>query len=143
MLIFSCLNARRCWPLFGLCAALLGNAAFAGDVLAVTDSRHPLRVPAGVRVIALDEPARIEAQLAANLPADPSRSAAIVRERLREGGRALQRRIATGYQGVVDAWSLGVATIPAVIVNSRYVVYGEPDVAKAIARIEAYRSAQP
>lgn len=143
MLIFSRLKAWRCWLLFGLCAVLLGNTVFAADILVVTDSRHLLRVPEGVRVIVLDEPARIEAQLAADLPADPSRSAAIVRERLEQGGEALQQRIMAGYQGVVDAWSLGVVTVPAVIVDGRYVVYGEPDVAKALARIEAYRSVQP
>ncbi|NQD96830.1 DUF1525 domain-containing protein, partial [Pseudomonas sp. CrR25] len=43
----------------------------------------------------------------------------------------------------VDAWSLGVTTIPAVIVDHRYVVYGEPDVAKAAALIEAHRRTQP
>ncbi|CAM5209181.1 MULTISPECIES: TIGR03757 family integrating conjugative element protein [Alcaligenaceae] len=143
MLIFSRFNAWCCWLLISLCVALLSNLAFAADVLAVVDSRHPLQVPAGVRIIVLDEPARIEAQLAANLPADPSRSAAIVRERLERGGEALRHRIATSYRGVVDAWSLGVTTIPAVIVDGRYVVYGEPDIAKAIARIEAHRSAQP
>jgi len=55
----------------------------------------------------------------------------------------LQRRIATAYQGVADAWSLGITTIPAVVVDQRYVVYGEPDVARAIARIEQHRRAEP
>ena len=38
---------------------------------------------------------------------------------------------------------LGIAKIPAVVVDRRYVVYGEPDVSRAVARINAYRSTQP
>lgn len=66
-----------------------------------------------------------------------------MQQRLKDGGNALQARLGMAYQGVVDAWSLGVTTIPAVIVDRLYVVYGEPDVAKAVALIEAHRRAQP
>ena len=54
-----------------------------------------------------------------------------------------KRRIGHAYQGVADAWGLGITKIPAVVVDHRYVVYGEPDVARAVARINAYRSTQP
>ena len=58
--------------------------------------------------------------------------------------RALRNgRIGHAYQGVADAWGLGIAKIPAVVVDRRYVVYGEPDVSRAVARINAYRSTQP
>ncbi|OCX15336.1 TIGR03757 family integrating conjugative element protein [Ectopseudomonas hydrolytica] len=134
----------RKYPLAtALCAALLGPLAQADDIVVVTDSQHPVHVPSGVRLIELDQPARIKAELSAHLPADPARSAALVQRRLGDGGIELQQRIGSAYQGVVDAWSLGVTTIPAVIVNRRYVVYGEPDVAAAVALIEAHRRAQP
>ena len=77
----------------GLCAALLGPIAAAADVLIVTDSRHPVQAPAGVRIIELDQATRIEVELAAHLPADPQQAAALVRQRLHDGGEALQRRI--------------------------------------------------
>lgn len=137
-------STHRQYPLaVGLCAVLLGPLAWADDIIVVTDSRHPVRVPAEARVIELDLPARIEAELAAGLPDDATRSAALVQQRLKDGGAALQRRVNAAYQGVVDAWSFGVTTIPAVIVDRRYVVYGEPDVEAAVARIETYRRAQP
>ena len=126
-----------------LCAALLCPVASAVDVLVVTDSRHPVQAPAGARVIELDQATRIEAELASHLPTDPQQAEALVRQRLREGGEALQRRIGHAYQGVADAWGLGITKIPAVVVDHRYVVYGEPDVARAVARINAYRSTQP
>jgi len=88
-------------------------------------------------------PSRIEAELSAGLPADPGQAEAIAQRRLREGKETLQRRLGAAYQGVTDAWDLGVAKVPAVVVDRRYVVYGEPDVARAVARIDAYRSTRP
>ncbi|QPI43570.1 TIGR03757 family integrating conjugative element protein [Pectobacterium aroidearum] len=123
--------------------ALLSPLAQAADVVVVSDTRHPVQNLGNTRLIELDSPSRIEAELAANLPQDPAHATIIVQQRLREGGTALQQRINEAYQDVVDAWSLGITTLPAVIVDQRYVVYGEPDVAKAVARINTYRRAQP
>ena len=118
-------------------------ATLATDVLVITDSCHPVRTMGGERLIELDEAPRIEAELSAALPADPDQATAIARRRLNQGGADLQHRIASAYQGVTDAWSLGITSIPAVVVDRRYVVYGEPDVARAIARIEQHRRTQP
>lgn len=115
----------------------------AAEVLVITDSGHPVQVAAGTRVIELDLPARIEAELAARLPTDPTQAAAIVQQRLREGGQDLQRRLGRAYQDVTQAWGMGITKVPAVVVDRRYVVYGEPDVAHAAARIETYRRTQP
>ncbi len=137
------------WRTLGLAVALPASlavfspATFAADVLVVTDSHHPVKAMGGERLIELDEAPRIKAELSASLPTDPDQAAAIVKRRLSNGGADLQRRIASAYQGVTDAWSLGITSIPAVVVDQRYVVYGEPDVARAIARIEQHRRAQP
>ena len=137
------------WRTLGLVVALPASLAvfstvtFAADVLVVTDSHHPVKTMGGERLIELDEGPRIEAELSAQLPADPEQATAIVKRRLNNGGADLQRRIASAYQGVADAWSLGVTSIPAVVVDQRYVVYGEPDVARAVARIEQRRRTQP
>ena len=128
---------------WGVVLSVFSTAATAAEVLVITDSGHPVRVAAGTRVIELDLPVRIEAELAAGLPADPARASAIVQQRLREGGQDLQRRIGRAYQDVADAWGQGIAKVPAVVVDRRYVVYGESDVARAAARIETYRRTQP
>jgi len=124
------------------CMALFSPLAVA-DVLIVTDSHHPIKTMGGERVVELDLPGRIEAELSVGLPADPGQAEAIVQQRLREGDETLQRRIGRAYQDVADAWGLGIARIPAVVVDRRYVVYGEPDVARAVTRIDAYRSIRP
>ncbi|MBO9333143.1 TIGR03757 family integrating conjugative element protein [Achromobacter pulmonis] len=137
----------RLWPavqfIAGVYATLAAPLALADDVIVVTDSRHPVTAPANARVIELDRAARLEAKLSADLPSDPERAAALVQQRLRDGGEKLQRELAAAYQSIADAWSLGVTTLPAVVLNQRYVLYGEPDVARAVARIEAYRRTQP
>jgi integrating conjugative element protein (TIGR03757 family) len=130
-------QARRLVP---LCAALICQNA-AAEVLVVTDSRHPVEAASGARIVELDLPTRIEAELSATLPADPDRAAAIARQRLDD--KALQRRLRQAYQDVADVWGLGVGTIPAVVVDRRFVIYGEADTARAVARIEQYRRMHP
>ena len=124
-------------------SSVFSTAAAAAEVLVITDSGHPVQVAAGTRVIELDLPARIEAELAAGLPTDPTQAAAIVQQRLRDGGQDLQRRLGRAYQDVAQAWGLGITKVPAVVVDRRYVVYGETDVPRALARIEEYRRMQP
>ena len=113
--------------------------AVAEEIWVVTDHHHPVSSSQGVRVIYLDAPAQLKRELSARLPHDRTRAEALARERLRQGGDESHRRLALAYQGVTDAWMLGVTKIPAVIVDRRYVVYGEPDVRRAAALIQEYR----
>jgi integrating conjugative element protein (TIGR03757 family) len=131
------------WVALCLAATLAASStgAFATVILVVTDSHHPVKPMGEERVVKLDEPIRIEAELSAGLPNHPERAAALAQQRLNNG--ELQRRLVQAYQVVADAWGLGIAKVPAVVVDRRYVVYGEPDVARAVARIEAHRRSQP
>ncbi|APQ11070.1 integrating conjugative element protein [Pseudomonas oryzihabitans] len=111
------------------------------DVLAITDHAHPLTNLAGARVVLLDTPERLEQQLSEGLPADPRQAAALMQKRLRSASaQQLGRDLVKTHQDVADAWSLGVTKVPAVVVERRYVVYGQPDVAAAVASIARYRS---
>ncbi|UXS01839.1 TIGR03757 family integrating conjugative element protein [Agrobacterium tumefaciens] len=123
--------------------ALASQAASAAEVTVFTDRSVELKSADSATVVRLDAAQEIESSLAAGLPADPHRAQAIVQERLQQGGVQLQRDLASAWQGVADAWSLSISTVPAIVVDRRYVIYGEPDVAQAVARIEAYRRAQP
>ncbi|UBT80425.1 TIGR03757 family integrating conjugative element protein [Pseudomonas amygdali] len=125
--------------------ATLGSvAANAQEVWVVTNSGNPVTGKATVnRLIELDMPQRFEAELAAQLPSDPQRAAALVQQRLQQGGQPLQKRMRAAYQGVADAWSLGITTLPAVVVDQRYVVYGESDLDKALARVAQHRKDKP
>lgn len=125
-----------------LAIALCASAASAMDIWVITDRQHPVQGTPD-RLIELDAPARIEAELSTDLPSDVQQASLLVQQRLKHGGPALEQRLARTYQDVTDAWSLGITSLPAIVVDQRYVVYGEPGVATAIARIEAYRRTQP
>lgn len=111
------------------------------DVLAISDAAHPLINSVGARVVLLDSPERLEQQLSEGLPADPRQAAAIMQQRMRSASaQQLGRDLAKAHQDVADVWSLGVTKLPAVVVDRQYVVYGQPDVAAAVASIERFRS---
>lgn len=93
------------------------------------------QVPADATVVELDAPARLDQRLSQGLPADPKAAAAIVRRRL----KSFKARYGTAYRGLVRAWQLGVAKVPAVVVDGQYVVYGRPDVATALAALRRAR----
>ena len=145
MLPFASTHPRTSRPALVFAATLLwSGASVAQEIWAITESGAPLQgTHSPTRVIELDAARRIEAELAAGLPNDLQQAESILRRRLKAGGPSLQRRLQTAYQGVADAWGLGLAKVPAVVVDRRYVVYGEPDVARAVARIESHRRAQP
>jgi integrating conjugative element protein (TIGR03757 family) len=124
-----------------LVALLCAGACVQGETWVVTDRAHPVTNTAEYRVIVLDEQQRLEAHLTSRLPSDPTRAAVTIQAYLAspEGAR-FQHELTQAQQGITDAWSLGVEKIPAVVVDRRYVVYGEPDVAKASALIDKARS---
>lgn len=123
---------------------LIVSTVSAADIWVVTDARHPVAgAQAASRIIRLDAPQSIEAELSAKLPADPQQATEVVRQRLNDGGQALQHRLRDAYQGVTDAWSLGITSIPAVVVDRRFVVYGEDNLDEAVARIARHRGEQP
>ncbi len=105
---------------------------YATRAISISASEH-------VTVVYLDDAGTIEGRLSAGLPSSQDKAETVARQRLQEGGETLQRELAAAWQGVANAWRLGITTLPAVVVNRRYVVYGEPDVAKAVAGIETYR----
>jgi integrating conjugative element protein (TIGR03757 family) len=131
---------RRVWTLLLVTACGLACEVPASEteVWVVTDREHPIQVTPGARLIELDAPARIKAELSSKLPSGPAQASLIVQLRLKHGGAELQERLANAYQGVIDAWSLGVIKIPAIVIDRRYVVYGETDTLRALARVEDY-----
>lgn len=134
-------SRRRRWPL--PLAPLFIAATAQAETWIVTDHAHPVNTPTGVRVILLDEQQRLEEQLSRALPSDSRQAAAAAQRFLATpDGQRLQDDLAKAQQGATDAWSTGVEKIPAVVVDRRYVVYGEADVPTAIGLIDRARSMQ-
>jgi integrating conjugative element protein (TIGR03757 family) len=125
-----------------LVALLCACACVQGETWVVTDRAHPVTNTAEHRVIVLDEQQRLEEHLTSKLPPDPTQAAATIQRYLASPeGTRFQHELTEAQQGITNAWSVGVEEIPAVVVDRRYVVYGEADVAKATALIDKARSA--
>ncbi len=123
---------------------LAAQQVAASEFWIITDSRNPVTgQQSAARIIRIDAAQQIEEELAARLPTDPQHAVTEARAFLERGGSTQQQRMLEAYQGVVDAWSLGVTKIPAVVVDKRYVVYGEPSLDKALERIARHRGEQP
>lgn len=125
-----------------LLGVIASEGATAAEVKVFTTRSISISAPADATVVYLDDAGAIEARLSTNLPSNQNSAEAMARQRLQEGGARLQQDIAAAYQGVTDAWSLGITSLPAVVVDRRYVIYGDADVARAVARIEEYWKAQ-
>ena len=129
----------RCQHLL-LVLLMLPDAALA-EALVYTDKAHTVSAAIDARVVLLDRQHHLETDLSRDLPPDPQLAAAIIHGRLSSpSGKRLQSDLTKAQQDITDAWSMGIEKIPAVVVDRRYVVYGEPDVAKALELINRARS---
>lgn len=104
----------------------------------VTDRNHPVQAPARVRLILLDESERLGAKFSEGLPANQQQAIVIMQQRLKS---ADAQRLQRDQQNLVDAWSIGVTKVPAVVVDRTFVVYGETNVLAAEQRIAQWRAA--
>ena len=129
----------RCQHL--LLVLLMLPAAALAEALVYTDKAHTVSAAIDARVVLLDRQHHLETDLSRDLPPDPQLAAAIIHGRLSSpSGKRLQSDLTKAQQDITDAWSMGIEKIPAVVVDRRYVVYGEPDVAKALELINRARS---
>jgi len=111
-----------------------------GETILITDTLLQIAATKDIRVITLDTPATLEGELSAHLPADPAQAQRIFAQRMTPEVAA---QLTQAHQNVSDAWSMGITKVPAVVVDRKYVVYGETNVQRALDRIEEYRRTEP
>lgn len=119
--------------LFGLLMQTMSHA----DVLVFTNHTNPVTNVGSDSVIYLDQPQHIESKLSEGLSSDPVEAEQQASRRVQD--RGMQQSLVQSYLQVVKAWQLGVVKVPAVVVDGRYVVYGQPDVQKALQQIVKYQ----
>lgn len=96
-------------------------------------------VPDTVPVIELDAPARLDARVSEGLSADLETAQSTIRERMTSPEwQEVMQRYGDLYTGVTRAWMLQVEKLPAVVVDGRYVVYGQHNVMAAVEDIAAF-----
>ncbi|MCL2298272.1 MAG: TIGR03757 family integrating conjugative element protein [Proteobacteria bacterium] len=126
----------RLRPLLIVLSAWFVGVAGAAEVLVFTDSAHPVTNAGGAKVIVLDRVLQIEKEMSVGLPTNIDQAERVATERLNspDGARKLEE-LTQAYHGLMQAWQMGVSKVPAVVVEGRFVVYGQSDVAQAIAII--------
>lgn len=132
--------ARRSTRWLILLLSMLALPAWAGVEVFTTAGQPVMNVPSDAAVVELDAPARLDTQLSTDLPADRQQARQEALRRLQSPDwQAKREALKRAAMGTARAWMIGVEKVPAVVVDSQYVVYGEADVAAALEEIQAYQ----
>ncbi|WP_025121907.1 MULTISPECIES: TIGR03757 family integrating conjugative element protein [unclassified Serratia (in: enterobacteria)] len=134
---------KKCNVVFLLAIGCVAVSAQAATVM-YTDSQHP---PAGLgsghQVIYLDAPEVVQREVFGELSADPRQAEQQAKVVLQSPDwQQKVQQIAQAYQGVIQAYGLGLKKYPAVVFDDLYVVYGTADIALAEAKLAQYQGAQ-
>jgi len=89
-------------------------------------------------VVEIDAAARLDADFSYGLSSDPQEAFSQIKEKISVHGPELYQRYKDSYIGLTRARVLGVLKVPAVVVDSKYVVYGVYDIEKALRIIASY-----
>jgi len=81
----------------------------------------------------------IEHQLSANLPVDPQQSKKIVLHRIQSLSAQTRARMQAASMALAKAMQYGIDRFPAIVFESRVVVYGFTDLKAALAHYQAWR----
>jgi len=123
-----------------LVVTLVSSRDGLAETVLITITEHSIPATKNIRTITLDLPEILEDEISANLPANSAEAQGIITERLTPD---LKAQLTQAHQNVTDAWSMGVTKAPAVVVDRKYVVYGEAYVQRALDRIDEYRRKGP
>lgn len=121
-------------------ALWLSASACAGTVI-YTDSTHPVSVNhPDIPVVYLDAPEYVQTEIFGTLPANPAQAEKQARGVLNSSAfSSQQQQLASAYQGLMKAWSLGLTKYPAVVFDDKWVVYGTTDVSVAMQHLADWR----
>lgn len=125
--------------LAGLVALAVGQTSSATPWV-ITDRTHPIEPTNEIRLILIDQLSTLEDELSSGLPSSPATARAMFLDRMTA---QVSAKIEKAHQDIVDAWSLGATKVPAVVVDRKYVVYGDSNIERALSKIQLYREAHP
>ncbi|HEN3613528.1 TPA: TIGR03757 family integrating conjugative element protein [Yersinia enterocolitica] len=123
--------------------ALWLSAVASASTVIYTDSTHPVSSASpDIPVVYLDAPERLQADMFGTLPANAALAEKQARDVLGQPAFiAQQQQLASAYQGLMKAWSLGLTHFPAVVFDDKWVVYGTTDVSVAMQHFADWRGA--
>jgi integrating conjugative element protein (TIGR03757 family) len=134
---------KKCNAVFLLTIGCVAVSAHAATVV-YTDSQHPpTGLSTGHQVVYLDAPEVAQREVFGALSTDPHQAEQQAKAVLQSPDwQQKEQQIAQAYQGVIQAFGIGLKKYPAVVFDDRYVVYGTADVALAEAKLAEHKGAQ-
>jgi len=134
ILLAAWLSAAPAWAAPPVAPPLAAPVPAADPRIEVfTVSSLPVTAPPGTPVYELDRLRTIEAELSAGLPSEPAQAARIAQARIVERGETLNQAALAAGTGAGLALHYGIDRVPAIVLDGRYVVFGETSVERALA----------
>ncbi|MFP1817366.1 TIGR03757 family integrating conjugative element protein [Lonsdalea quercina] len=132
----------RCF--LALLTALATQSAAAQTVIYTTEKWPVISPEPGTVVQMLEDIQKREQTLFPNLSASPKQAERQALLRMQQTDwQEQETQLTRAYQALMDAWSLGITKVPAVVFEDKYVVYGTTDIRLARQKLEAWRERQP
>ncbi|ECU9386564.1 TIGR03757 family integrating conjugative element protein [Salmonella enterica subsp. enterica serovar Newport] len=109
-----------------------------------TTAHYPVKdLPPGVVVQTLEEVSELEQAAFPALSPDPKQAERQARLRMQQPDwKTQEAHLTRAYQALLDAYTLGLEKVPAVVFDDRYVVYGTTELALAQQKLDAWRESQ-
>lgn len=129
---------------FALATIFASFGGMAQTVIYTTPARSVADPQPGVLVQMLENVHSLEQALFPLLSDNPVQAEQQARARMQQPDWREQETLLTrAYQAMLDARTVGIEKVPAVVFDNRYVVYGTTDVALAQQKLDAWRGSQP
>lgn len=124
---------------FCLPAMCLSFGVFASTVI-YTDSSYPVASSPEIPVVYLDAPERLQSDIFGSLSTDPAQAEKQAQVVIASTEfKDKQQQLASAYQGLTKAWSIGLNKYPAVVFDDQFVVYGTTDVGIALQQMSSWK----
>ncbi|HAV1831444.1 TPA: TIGR03757 family integrating conjugative element protein [Enterobacter hormaechei subsp. steigerwaltii] len=135
---------KRCLFLFPLYLLFISTATLAQTVI-YTTARWPVEHPEpGVDVQLLENVDTLSQSVFPSLSASPAKAEAQARLRMQQPDwRTQEARLTRAYQALLDARTVGITKVPAVVFVDHFVVYGTTDVTLARQKLAEWRERHP
>lgn len=114
---------------------LISAFSASAQIVVYTDQQHPpVGITPEIRVVYLDASERWQQQQFGELSSDPELAVRQAQAVLNSPAwKKRQNELIEQYKGMLEAWQIGLKKYPAVVFDSRDVVYGTADISQAVA----------
>ncbi|EKS4614621.1 TIGR03757 family integrating conjugative element protein [Salmonella enterica subsp. enterica] len=129
---------------FALATVFSSSGGLAQTVIYTTPIWPVADPQPGVLVQILENIHQLEQSLFPQLPDNPALAEQQARIQMQQQGwREQEAHLTRAYQALLEARTVGIEKVPAVVFDDKYVVYGTTDAALAQQKLDSWREQRP